>query len=321
MAFLVRQWFLVALGITMLVGYFAGEQLEFLARSPALKWTIVSLTLFLMSWPVELSSFQQTLKKPKAAALGCLINMLVLPLMGWAIVPWLGPMFGPGLAVAVAAPATLASAAVWTRRAGGDDSVAILITIVTNGLCFLTMPFWIYWLTGTSVESSLLWSTVQNLFLFVVIPIGVAQWVRFLNKRLAAWATNQKKRLSVLAQVGILFMILLGAIGTRLKLVNEDTAFDGLQFGFMVAAVIVLHLTAFALGLWLAAKLGISTRQRIAVGIGGSQKTLMIGLTAAVSLGLSMIPIVVFQVFQLTVDAMIADWYRARHHEELGTKG
>ena len=49
--------------------------------------------------------------------------------------------------VAATAPCTLASAAVWTRRAGGNDAVAILVTFITNATCFLVTPFWLILMT------------------------------------------------------------------------------------------------------------------------------------------------------------------------------
>jgi len=53
--------------------------------------------------------------------------------------------------VVAATPSSLASAAVWTRRAGGNDVVAMLIGIVINLSCFLVTPIWLKWSTGQTV--------------------------------------------------------------------------------------------------------------------------------------------------------------------------
>jgi sodium/bile acid cotransporter 7 len=51
---------------------------------------------------------------------------------------------------------------------------------------------------------------------------------------------------------------------------------------------------------------------RIAVGISGSQKTLMVGLQVAIASQLLILPMVVYHVGQLIVDTIIADrWRRA----------
>ena len=42
--------------------------------------------------------------------------------------------------VAAVVPCTLASASVWTRKAGGDDSISMMTTVVTNLACLLVVP-------------------------------------------------------------------------------------------------------------------------------------------------------------------------------------
>ena len=60
---------------------------------------------------------------------------------------------GYGMIIASATPCTLATGAVWTRRAGGNDGVTMMVTILTNSTCFIVMPLWIYWLIGVEIET------------------------------------------------------------------------------------------------------------------------------------------------------------------------
>ena len=64
------------------------------------------------------------------------------------VAPLLRGDLAVGLLVAAAAPCTLASAAVWTRRAGGNDAVALMVTIGTNLTCFVVTPLWLLVTTG-----------------------------------------------------------------------------------------------------------------------------------------------------------------------------
>ena len=75
-------------------------------------------------------------------------------------------------------------------------------------------------------------------------------------------------------------------------------------------AVNVIHLSALFFGKWSAKLLGFQPRDQIAVGIAGSQKTLMVGLNTAVDLNSSILPMLLFHVCQLFFDTIIADRWR-----------
>ncbi len=136
------------------------------------------------------SHFVASLKKAAgqfgAPALAILLNTVMVPLLAWPLSFCLNSELGYGLIVAAAAPCTLASAAVWTRRAGGNDSVAILVTIVTNSLCFVITPMWVYLLIGRasdSLEQVDFSGTIWKLLLLVVCrcrwdPLGcTGDWI------------------------------------------------------------------------------------------------------------------------------------------------
>jgi sodium/bile acid cotransporter 7 len=69
-----------------------------------------------------------------------------------------------------------------------------------------------------------------------------------------------------------------------------------------------------ACGIALAAGLRLPREDRIAVGIAGSQKTLMVGLQVALACQLLILPMVVYHVGQLIVDTIIADRWRRPPH-------
>ncbi len=76
----------------------------------------------------------------------------------------------------------------------------------------------------------------------------------------------------------------------------------------MRAAVLGLHLGILVMGM--GSLVGFSRGDRIAVGIAGSQKTLMVGLQVGIELEMSILPIVVFHIGQLLLDTIIADQLR-----------
>ena len=303
----------------MVVGYWFADPLGPLTELDWLKWSIVFVTMFLMAWPISFEHLKSTLSRPVPALLASLLNVGLIPLIAWPLAPLCGPELGPGLLIAAATPSTLASAAVWTRRALGNDGVAIMVTIITNSTCFLVLPMWIYFQTGDAIDSSTLTGTIYKLLIFVVLPIGVGQMAR-IRPSWADWATQHKPRLSIAAMIGLLSIVFLGAINMGLRLQSPSDPgsaelANSLGVGYLLATAALvagIHVAVFWLGYGLGPILGISQEDRIAVGFSGSQKTLMIGLSTAISLGFSMIPIVFYHAIQLLIDTVFAERLRAR---------
>ena len=73
-----------------------------------------------------------------------------------------------------------------------------------------------------------------------------------------------------------------------------------------VGCMLLLHVLVLQLGKWLAKTLKMSHPEQIAVAISGSQKTLMVGLSIAVSLHITILPLLAFHSLQLVIDTVIA---------------
>lgn len=306
--FLVSRWFLLALAVALGLGMTLAPALQPLASSAAVRNCIVATVLFLMALPLQASAMWQAMKRPLAPLLAVAISYGLLPLVAWGVSFGLAPEFGPGLLVAAATPCTLASASVWTRRAGGNDSAAILVTIITNLTCFVVTPLWLVAMTGVKPDSEALQlaTMVEQLGLLVVLPMALAQLLRLIRP-VGDWATRGRVTLGVLAQCGILSMIFIGAIQTGLRLSSDSRPLLLSKVVVMIAAVMAVHLSMLAAGFALARFVGLSREDQIAVGFAGSQKTLMVGLKLSLDLQYSILPIVVYHVGQLLVDTLIAD--------------
>lgn len=313
--FFKRQWFLLSLTCVFVLGFAFPDFFKPFADAKRLRNFIVSAVLFVMALPLNTKSIGESIRRPWPALLAAAINILLLPLVAWGISQVLAGDMKTGMLVTAAVPCTLASAAVWTRRAGGDDTVAILVTVITNFACFLTVPFWLYVTTGSEMsaaDQANLMRMPLRLGALVVLPMALAQVLR-LNKRVGSWATNQKPLLSKFSQVGILSMVLAGATFCGLKM-NEAGGWSNLTgVPLMCVVAATVHLVVFYLGFRIAELCGFARPQRIAVGVAGSQKTLMVGLDIAISYfgGLAILPMVAYHFIQLTADTVIADRLRS----------
>lgn len=319
--FVSRRWFLIALCSVLLVGISQASHFEELSKLRAIRYGIVATVLFLMALPLDIRDMWAALRRPGAPLLASAINFGLTPLFAWLLAFGLGSAgfltteLRMGLLVAATTPCTLASASVWTRRAGGNDSVAILVTVLTNATCFLITPMWLFIMTGqqAKAESLELSNMIVRLGLLVVLPMTLAQILRLVYRPVAHWASGHKTGLGVVAQCGVLSMIFLGAIRTGLRISSDgEEPLLLVDFLIMAAAVITVHLTMFAAGMWLARLFRFARKEQIAIGVSGSQKTLMVGLQVGMDLGVSVLPIVVYHVSQLFLDTIIADRIRRR---------
>ena len=305
-----KHWFLASLLVIFLFGFFTPHVFAGFSKATTIKNLIVATVLFVMALPLDTRSIAKTMGQPWPAFLAVAMNMLALPLLAWILSRALAGDMRQGLLVAAAVPCTLASAAVWTRRAGGDDTVAILVTAITNITCFLTTPFWLYWLTGSELDPSDLTKLMRmpiRLGLLVVLPMAIAQLLRQLTV-VGNWAAKNKSKLSLYCQFGILSMVLAGATTCGLEL--QGTGAHSLRvIPLMCLMAAVLHIVVLVAGMWAAKALGFQRPQQIAVAIAGSQKTLMVGLDIAISYfgGLVIVPMVAYHFIQLVADTLIAD--------------
>lgn len=309
--FLVRRWFLLALFTAILlgVGLHAWRPAQQFADWSLFRNLLVAAVLFTMALPLEASAMWRAMRRPLPPGLAIAVNLGLIPLGAWCLANLLPTDLAVGLIVAGATPCTLASAAVWTRKAGGNDAVAILVTILTNGGCFLVTPLWVAWLAGATAESSALelGPMVRKLGTIVVAPMALAQLVR-LRTSIGRWATEHKKQVGVFAQVGILTMVGIGSIRTGQRLFGADAGeFAVVELLLMVGLVLSLHSGAFGVGWLAAAACRVDREDQIAIGFAGSQKTLMVGLQVSLDLGVSILPMITYHVGQLIIDTLLAD--------------
>jgi len=308
-----RQWFIICLVSVLAVGWVWHEALRGLAELTALRYAVVATVLFLMALPLDSQAMWRRVRRPLAPLVGCGLNFVIVPLLAWSVAGFFDREMSVGLMIAAAAPCTLASASVWTRRAGGDDSISMMITILTNMACFVVTPVLVLLTTGleSNTESLSFDRLAIKLGLLVVCPMLVAQLLRR-HHAVAIWTTNKKKILGMFAQFGLLVMVMMGAVrAATFAGQGGISQYLGVLPG-LFAAVLAVHLLTFFAGLTTTKWLGMPDQDRIAVAIGGSQKTLMVGLHLSIELGVSVFPMILYHVTQLVVDTWLADWWRER---------
>jgi sodium/bile acid cotransporter 7 len=274
---------------------------------------LVASVLLAMGLTLRTDAIRAVLNRPLPTVLGVGVNMVLLPLLAWAMSPLLSGQLRSGFLVAAAVPCTIASAAVWTRRAGGNDAIALSVTLITNLGCFLATPAWLRWTAGHGTQMAGDFGPMATkLALLVVLPILLAQSLRTVGF-VSSWAARHKQELGVYCQLGILTMVLIGAVHSGATIAHLADGWKLLagEGALMLVLVTLLHLAAWLLAYWLAGKLGLTPAEGLAVAFSGSQKTLMVGLAVALDFGgLAVLPLIAYHAIQLLVDTVLADRYR-----------
>jgi sodium/bile acid cotransporter 7 len=132
--------------------------------------------------------------------------------------------------------------------------------------------------------------------------------------------------LSIAAQGGVLAIVFMGAVfsGAQLRELEGHLFVVAWQILLVMWCAAALHLAVWVIGFISAKQFGMNREDQIAVAFGGSQKTLMVGLAIALSIGgLAIIPMLAYHVEQLLIDTALASWLRAKegHFIHLSSTG
>ena len=330
-----RRWFLLSLLTLITSGLVIGSQSspESVESFKSLVPTrpLTAFVLLLMAFSLNSQQLKASFKAPAPVIWACLVNFGLLPIMGVFLMRFqMTPDFQIGLMIAATTPCTLAAASVWTRKAGGNDAVSLLTTLVTNTACFALTPFWLN--IGTSQSASLdAGYLAQRLVLVVLLPTLLGQALR-LPKKASEFATKNKTAIGVVAQSCILSLVFLSALGGGVQLQKADIGTQLTAVLLVWACCVVMHVVALAVAWFGGGLFGFDRRDRIAASFAGSQKTLPIGVYlatdpevfggAAVAGGIAVpfavFPMLMFHASQLFIDTIVADRF-ARNAPETET--
>lgn len=302
-----QQWFLLALGATLVGGALFYQPLrpvtEAIPQHP-----LLAVILWLMSAPLDLRRSLSGKHAVRAAGIAVAVNTLAAGPLAWVMGRPLIEPLAIGLVLAALSPCTMASAAVWTRRGGGNDAIALMVTVVTSLLSVVALPGWAWLLIGKgeNVEVDAVELAVKML-LYVVLPIGLAQAMRTWPP-CRLWCDRHRYQLSLTAQLGLLLMVLMGAVRCGELLGGGDSTLRLIDWVMLIVITGGVHLVLFALGWHWTKAIGAPRADMLAAAISGSQKTLAVGLSVAMEFGpLAILPMIVYHTLQLLIDAVLVE--------------
>lgn len=215
----------------------------------------LALIMFVMGTGLSWQSFTPLVSKPKAALLGVIAQLLLLPVIIWVLilVLRLPPVIAAGLVLLACAPGG-ATSNLFSSLSEGDLPLSIALTAIVSLLSPLWMPWaaqmQLAWL-GYEVVFKLSYKlVVLQLTLVTALPLALGMGLRRLK---TAWVERYEKQFKQLS-VGLLMLMILLLISVNYQVLPS-------VFGLSALMVILLSSLALAAGYTLARLLGLSERQ------------------------------------------------------------
>lgn len=251
-------------------------------QESALSTVILPLALGIIMLGLGLSltiaDFTRVVKYPKAVFVGILCQMVILPIVAFAIASYfsLSPELAVGLMLLAASPGG-PTANLFSHLANGDVALNITLTAINSVLTLFSLPLIVeismsYFL-GASQVIAMPFSKIISVFAIVLIPVAIGMLIHKFSPK-----TSEKLKKPVkVASAILLVLVIIAAIVKDKEVLSEYFAQIGL-------AALAFNLASLLGGYFIPRLFNIDNRQAIAIGmeIGIHNGTLAIFIALAV---------------------------------------
>lgn len=209
---------------------------------------VLPLCLFIIMLGMGLTlspgDFTRIFRYPRPALAGLGGQMLLLPLVGFALAAWLmpTPALAIGLVLLAACPGGVTSNMV-SYMARGDLALSVTLTAVSSLLAVLSIPLLVglaFQVFGGGYQAIRVpaLQMMLSLVLMTLLPIALGMWIR---ARSIKWATWLEPKISLFG------MLFLGALILGVLIRQGDQVATGLMSSGL--AIVALNLIMMGLGL------------------------------------------------------------------------
>lgn len=248
-----------------------------------------------MGLSLKLEDFQRITKYPKAASVGLFSQIVLLPMIGFAIakIVSMPPTIAVGLMMIAIAPGGVSSNMI-TYLAGGDVALSVTLTVFSSLITIFTIPLFAnlalnHFLGQSSNISLPIGTTMGQIFLITIIPIAIGMYINYQFPKLA----NSLEKVTTRLAIAFLVLIILILVIREWNKLPEFILQAGL-------GVVLLNLSSMAAGFGISKLLKLNTAQQICVAIevGIQNGTLAISITAGILNNQDMaIPAAIYSLF------------------------
>lgn len=218
--------------------------------------------MFSLGLTLAIDDFKRLLQQPKAAFAGLAGQLLILPVLAFALLALLGlpAAMATGLVILAACPGGVTSNAV-VFAARGDTALSVTLTACSSLLTIITAPLLIalaismFYAEGQAPELNAL-ATVKRLFQMTVLPVGIGMLCKQFLPGIADRLASMLRPVSML----VLLLIIGFSVFSSRELLLENLLKAG-------PAVFLLNACALLCGYLLARSLKLQRQQQMTLGI------------------------------------------------------
>ena len=291
--------------------------MEGLAIVTLVNSVIIPICLFLIMMGMGLTlvtnDFKRVLKYPKAVGIGLTNQLILLPIIGFAlanIMP-LRPEYAVGVMLLVLCPGGTTSN-LFTYLAKGDVALSVTMTAIASVITVFTIPivlsFSLIYFMGSGSEFELpVVKTMLTLVVLTIVPISVGMLI----KRYAPTVADRSQ--VYVSRFGVIFLTFLVLF---LGYVQRDIIVDAFIATGPVS--VLLNVSTMALGYYSSKWFGLNLAQRtsvtLEVGLQNSTLSIFMALTLLSNYDMSMMPAIYTLVMFLTAGILVRI-FSARHNK------
>jgi sodium/bile acid cotransporter 7 len=241
-------------------------------------------------------------------------TFLVFPIIGVAMRPLVEPLVGEhlylGLLFTCLVPSTVQSSIAFTSIARGNVAAAIVAASVSSLIGVILTPLLAVWLMNTSSGMHIDGSSVLRIMAQILLPFIVGQLAR---PWIADWVARHAKPTKLVDRGSIVLVVYVAfSEGMRNHIWSQVSVGEVIAVAVLATALVVVMLIVTGA---LPPRLGFDRADTIAIQFCGSKKSLAAGLPMATVLfagstvGLIVLPLMIFHQVQLILCSMLASRY------------
>jgi len=227
---------------------------------------LLPLSLFIIMFGMGMSlvvdDFKRVVVFPKAVILGLVGQIIVLPLIAFALIKWLNvtPVIAVGVMLIAACPGGSSSNLI-SHLAKGDTALSISLTAISSLVTVVSIPLIVglsmeYFLVADQAINLPVGKTIITLVVITLLPVSLGMWLR--NKQ-PGFSIQQESKVNLFSGLFLVFLVV-AILFQQPEVVKNGIVTTGL-------VVVSLNVFSMLIGFIIAKVFKLDARQSTTIGI------------------------------------------------------